>query len=239
MDCAEARISLGVYVLGAIEPSERAMVDAHLATCRDCRDELAGLAGLPALLARVSTEEAAALAMMDGPPLEAGAEAAEAPRELLATVIDLTTARRRRRRWLEAGLGAAAALVIAVGVFAGLRIGSGSSAPSVSTASPQYAGQPNSSWRTASGATDGMTAAVSYRSMGWGTELDTEVKGIPEGTKCDLWVTDSAGKRVLAGSWVTDDDEGKVWYPGATAVSASQLASFQVTVGSKVIEVTA
>ncbi len=47
MDCPEARISLGVYVLGAIDPAERALVDAHLATCRDCRDELAGLAGLP------------------------------------------------------------------------------------------------------------------------------------------------------------------------------------------------
>ena len=61
MDCPEARISLGVYVLGAIDPAERALVDAHLATCRDCRDELAGLADLPALLARVSTEEAIAL----------------------------------------------------------------------------------------------------------------------------------------------------------------------------------
>jgi putative zinc finger protein len=43
-DCAEARTSLGVYVLGAIDPAERGLVDAHLATCRDCRDELAGLA---------------------------------------------------------------------------------------------------------------------------------------------------------------------------------------------------
>ena len=50
-DCTEARPSLGVYVLGAIDPGERALVDAHLTTCRDCRDELAGLAGLPALLA--------------------------------------------------------------------------------------------------------------------------------------------------------------------------------------------
>ena len=62
MDCPETRLSLGVYVLGAIDPAERALVDAHLATCRDCRDELAGLAGLPALLARVSAEEAFALA---------------------------------------------------------------------------------------------------------------------------------------------------------------------------------
>ena len=44
-DCAEARPSLGVYVLGAIDPAERGLVDAHLVTCRDCRDELAGLAG--------------------------------------------------------------------------------------------------------------------------------------------------------------------------------------------------
>ena len=28
MDCQEARISLGVYVLGAIDPAERALVDA-------------------------------------------------------------------------------------------------------------------------------------------------------------------------------------------------------------------
>ena len=56
-DCVEARPSLGVYVLGAIDPAERGLVDAHLTTCRDCRDELAGLAGLPALLARVNPDE--------------------------------------------------------------------------------------------------------------------------------------------------------------------------------------
>ncbi|MGH3164301.1 MAG: anti-sigma factor family protein, partial [Trebonia sp.] len=76
MDCGEARISLGVYVLGAIDPAERALVDAHLATCRDCRDELAGLAGLPALLARVSTEEAVALAE-DGPADQEADDAAD------------------------------------------------------------------------------------------------------------------------------------------------------------------
>src|SRR6202007_254957 len=56
-DCTDARLSLGVYVLGAIDPAERALVDTHLVTCQDCRDELAGLAGLPALLARVNPDE--------------------------------------------------------------------------------------------------------------------------------------------------------------------------------------
>ena len=79
MDCPEARISLGVYVLGAIDPAERALVDAHLATCRDCRDELAGLAGLPALLSRVSMEEAIALADTGEPPPDVADEAPGPP----------------------------------------------------------------------------------------------------------------------------------------------------------------
>src|SRR5512146_792615 len=64
-DCQEARIALGVYVLGAIEPDERAAVDEHLDTCQECRAELAEFMELPGLLALVPAEEAIALA--DGP----------------------------------------------------------------------------------------------------------------------------------------------------------------------------
>ena len=41
--CREIRPLLGVYVVGAIDPAERSTVDAHLAECQACRDELAGL----------------------------------------------------------------------------------------------------------------------------------------------------------------------------------------------------
>jgi Putative zinc-finger len=51
--CARARQELGVYVLGAIEPAQRAQTGRHLAACPQCRTELAGLAGLPALLRKV------------------------------------------------------------------------------------------------------------------------------------------------------------------------------------------
>ncbi len=229
MDCPEARLSLGVYVLGAIDPAERALVDSHLATCRDCRDELAGLAGLPALLARVSTEEAIALAVTDGPavPLD---EIPEPPRELLATVIDLTTARRRGRRWREAGLGLAAALIIAAGVFGGLRLGAGPAQPSALSGGSLYAGNPNGAWETTQGQSGTTTATVSYRSMGWGTQLDTKVTGIPVGTSCQLYVIDSTGQRVLVGGWVTDNDEGNVWYPGSAAVPSKDVTGFQITV---------
>jgi hypothetical protein len=70
-DCPEARIALGVYVLGAMDPGERALMDAHLDTCEECRAELAELAELPGLLAKIPAEEAIALAegllSADGP----------------------------------------------------------------------------------------------------------------------------------------------------------------------------
>lgn len=233
MDCHETRVSLGVYVLGAIDPAERALVDAHLTTCRECRDELAGLAGLPALLARVSTEEAIALAATDDPALPPGAEATpEPPRELLATVLDLAAARRRRRRLRDTGLAVAAAAIVAAGVFGGLRLGS-SPAPSPTAGQTQnlYVGPQNGPMKTVTGQSGGMTATVGYTSMGWGTQLDAKVKGIPVGTNCQLWVIDTSGHRALASNWMTDDLEGTVWYPGSTALPSKDISSFQITVG--------
>jgi hypothetical protein len=239
MECPEARVSLGVYVLGAIDPAERALVEAHLTTCRDCRDELAGLAALPALLARVTTEEAIALAASDGPPPAGQGGGREAPPELLATVIDLTAARRRRRRWRDASLGVAAALIVAVGAFAGLHAGA-SPGSSPAASGVNYTGQANGPWRTATTSAGGMSASVSYRSMGWGTQLAAKVSGIPIGTSCQLWVIGPGGRRTLAGGWVTDEHEGAVYYPGSAGVPAGGVQGFQVTVaGAKTLSLSA
>jgi hypothetical protein len=238
MECPEVRVSLGVYVLGAIDPAERALVEAHLATCRDCRDELAGLAALPALLARVTAEEAVALAASDGPPPAGRAAGREAPPELVATVIDLTAARRRRRRWRDASLAVAAALIVAVGVFGGLRLGQSPAPPAA--ASANYPGPPNGPWQTATTSAGGMSASVQYRSMGWGTDLAVKVNGIPVGTSCQLWVIGPGGKRTLAGGWVTDEHEGAVWYPGSAGLATGGVRGFEVTVGgTKTLSLTA
>jgi predicted lipoprotein with Yx(FWY)xxD motif len=57
--CAGIRPQLGVYLTGAIAPADRVMVVRHLTACADCRAELAGLAGLPALLRRPPVQAAA------------------------------------------------------------------------------------------------------------------------------------------------------------------------------------
>ena len=96
---------LGVYLLGALEPAERARFERHLSQCSSCREELAHLAVLPTLLSRVGP-----LAADAAPPPDFGAVAAR------------IAAERRRARWRERVLVAAAALaavVAAVVVFAG------------------------------------------------------------------------------------------------------------------------
>jgi len=237
MECGEARISLGVYVLGAIDPAERAMVDAHLSTCRDCRDELAGLAGLPALLARVNTDDALHLGDED---FIAPEPMSEAPRELLGTVLDLTSARRRRRGWRNGLLAAAAAAVIAAGAFAGTHaLTSNAGTPTASPNGDNSNFGSGGAWETATVmTTTGQGASVRYRAMPWGIQVDTKVMGIPIGTTCDLYVITKSGKRLQAGGWVTDANEGNVWYSGSAAATDAQVASFEVTTGGKTPPIT-
>ncbi|MEV4298673.1 anti-sigma factor family protein [Microbispora rosea] len=115
MTCEEVRISLGSYVLGALDAEETAEVEAHLDTCAACRAELAELSGLPPLLARVSAEDieraaAPPRAVLDG--VFAGAAASEpvaAP-----AVVAVAPVRQGRRSRLLLAL-AASVVVAAVG----------------------------------------------------------------------------------------------------------------------------
>jgi predicted lipoprotein with Yx(FWY)xxD motif len=66
-DCVHIRGELGVYLLGAIAPADRATVVQHLASCPRCRDEMAGMAALPALLGRLPAGQSGPLASLEPP----------------------------------------------------------------------------------------------------------------------------------------------------------------------------
>jgi len=230
-DCADARLSLGVYVLGAIDPAERALVDSHLVTCRECRDELAGLAGLPALLARVNPDEISRICADD--TVRAGAYTGtddQPPGELIGTVLDLAQARRRRTRWRFAA-AAAAVVAIAGGLFGGL-----SSIGTTRTITvPVGAGAGR--WETvqASSSATGATAAIAYSQQLWGNAFQVLVDGIPRGTTCQLWVIHPDGTRTEVAAWTTAKDEGKVWYAGSMPATDQPVTQFQITAGHKVL----
>ena len=228
-DCTEARPSLGVYVLGAIDPAERSLVDAHLATCRDCRDELAGLAGLPALLARVNPDEVSRIQADD--TVRASFEE-RPPDELLGTVLDLAAARRRRNRWRFAAAAAAVA-VIAGGLFGGV---SAATSTTHTVYAEEFSGGAGS-WETAQTASQitGVSANIKYADELWGNNFEILVDGIAVGTTCEMWVIHADGSRTLVAGWTVSHDEGKVWYAGSAPVSAQPISSFEITAGNKVL----
>ena len=226
-DCTDARPSLGVYVLGAIDPAERSLVDAHLTTCRDCRDELAGLAGLPALLARVNPDEISRICADDTVRTVTDDRP---PRELIGTVLDLAAARRRRTRWRFLAT-AAAVVAIAGGLFGGLS----SMGTTRTLVVPVSAGQ--GSWETvqATSTLTAATASIAYSQQLWGNAFEVLVDQIPVGTTCQLWVVHPDGTRTQVAAWTASRDEGKVWYAGSMASTAEPISSFQITANHQVL----
>jgi hypothetical protein len=229
MDCAEARISLGAYVLGALEPGDRAAVDAHLATCEGCQAELADIAGLPALLGVLSTEDAVALAdrlpQEQPTPLDS-ADSRTAPRAA-DRPADLPAARVRRRSRLAAWLLVAAAAAIVLAAGGGAELGSHAGRADAGW----YAGPALGFWQTAQGSNAaGMRATVRYRPMGWGTQVAVQITGIPLNTPCAIEAFERNGTTVAGGSWITDSNEGKAWYTASAAITKDTVTKFVITV---------
>jgi hypothetical protein len=234
--CREIRHSLGVYVLGAIDPAERAQVDEHLATCADCREELAGLAGLPALLRRVPTAEAERLAVADqADPADPAAEEPAADDKMLPALLARTAQTRRVRRWRElAAAAAVAVLALGAGAAGASVLGSGTS-PSASSSHVQAPAK--HTWHTVSAvdSTTGATLTVKYASVPWGTTMTVRVSGIPAGTVCEFVVTDTNGRHFVVGGWRVNYRGWPVWYPASTWLPDASLGSFQVTADGKVM----
>jgi len=209
-DCGDIRHALGVYVVGAIDPAERSVVDAHLSHCLNCREELAGLAGLPALLGRVPLADAERLALGDE-------ELEEAPAELLDALLGQVAARRRARRWRVIAAAAAAAIIaVGGGGLAGgiLMSHRPSTTPYLVRGSDQ---------------TTHVSAAVYYSSAKSGTGMQVQVTGIPNGTHCEFWVTTTAGRHLLVGGWTVNDYKSGNWYNASTTVPMSQLRSVDIS----------
>jgi anti-sigma factor RsiW len=205
------RTSLGVYVLGAIEPAERSRVEAHLSICPACRDELAGLAGLPALLGRV---DEAQIAQVSGPPegtLESLLAAAAAER------------RPRVRHWAPRLL--AAAVILCVGIAGGLAAGGGAPgrvpvpAPATPTAAEQV---------TATDPQTHVSAQIGIDGKAWGTAVAVRLKGAPPGTRCHLLAVDKDGQRDIAAAWKVVYS-GSADFQGSTMITRDRLRSFEVT----------
>jgi anti-sigma factor RsiW len=215
--CAEVRTALGVYVLGAIEPAERSRVEAHLSICPICRDELAGMAGLPALLGRVNEAQIDHVA---GPP-----------EELLDSLLTRAATERHtafrfgRRFWVP--LVAAAAALVAVAGFAlgGLLGGGGTHEVAVS---PTVSAPPSPEQVVAVDPRTHVRAVISLTREEWGTALALRIDGAPAGVKCRLYaVPMGGGSWDVAASWQVEE-AGYGDYMGSTMLQRPDIKAFTV-----------
>jgi predicted anti-sigma-YlaC factor YlaD len=222
--CAESRLSLGAYVVGALDPSDRSRVDAHLATCVGCREELAAFAGLPGLLGRVSIAEVEVAPEPPSPELL----------QRLLTAVARERRRDRRVRWLA--VSAAAVVVAAAASVTGLAVNASHHSTTPATE--------NAATFTATDPVTHVTASVVEWPKAWGAALEVkidtaqlagQVAGYANGVdRCQLVAVAANGTKDVAASW-SATSSGNIVAQGATAFATADIASFEVMSGNKML----
>ena len=198
--CPERRPDLGAYVIGALDPGERAALEAHLPECPDCRDELSTLAGLPGMLAWLSPEE-----VEPAPP---------PPDHLAGRAVDELARRRRSRRARRSLAAAGCALVLGIG-GAILAVQATSPGPQV----PTLVSARDNGTR--------VQARASLTAEPWGTAVALRLSDVTPGTRCRLIAVAADGRREVAGTWRADY-EGNATVQAATAIPLADLARLVV-----------
>lgn len=210
-DHRAVREELGAYALGALEPRERGAVEAHLRECPACREEVARLAALPGLLARLP----------DGGEGDVPAAPPDLGERAMATIASRRRARRRRqRRWGAAlgGVAAAAVLLVALVVAGG---GGGDDGDG---------GVPLRIEAVAADAGD-VTGTAWADGRDWGTAIGVDLRGLPERPAYELTAIADDGRREVAATW-SPTRSGAARIEGGCAIRPADMAGYEVTAAS-------
>jgi hypothetical protein len=203
-------MSLGVLVLGAIEPDERPALETHLAGCASCSAELAHLGVLPGLLQRLDPDPHAVRAG-DSPGFDA---------RLRSAGSDLAAQRRRRAR--RTGIAAVAGLAAASVAVAVLAVGRLQHSPGDGGATTVVATSPHPG--------NPVGARFVMRPRPDGTLVSVSLHGVGPRQRCSLVAIGRSGRREVAASWIASYS-GTATVEGTTSLAVADIARLQV-VGS-------
>jgi anti-sigma factor RsiW len=195
------------YVLGSLSAADRREFEGHMANCPDCREAVAELSGVPALLSQLDREE---VAVMD----ESGHAPSATPEmspELLPSLLAKVRWRRRRTRVATWVASSAAAVVLGVGVLVGVQ-GHFSAPAQQVTVSAEPMSQVG---------TNLLTSTVQVSSQHWGTFINLKCVCLaPPNAHHDtlaMVVVGRDGSQTRLATWVAE--------PGHTATPAGSIST--------------
>jgi hypothetical protein len=217
------------YVLGSLSSAERREFEGHMTTCKECRQAVAEISGMPALMSRLDGAD------IDAIDERGQSEDALPPMrpELLTSLLKKVTWRRRRSRLVAWSVAAAAAAVLVMGIFVALQSNSVIPTP-VPPAQASAAAIPMTRVTPTS-----MSATVSLDPHAWGTQIVMNCTyGVwPEtadgkvddeaGDKLAMVVVGRDGSETRLATWVALT--GVTAQPGgSTSMPIEQIAAVQV-----------
>ncbi|HET9143742.1 zf-HC2 domain-containing protein [Actinophytocola sp.] len=235
--------TLGVYLLGALEPEDRSHFEGHLSGCDVCRMELVRLAPLPGLLNQITIADFDDHGELPVPAPESPFPAFEArsPVATLAAPVGYDPPpapapepeprpeprpAANRRHWRR-GLAAAAVVIglTAGGIIAYEELESPPPAPPVQQADGLV-------W-SASNPETGVRAEARLVAHDWGTEIQIRMYNVPPGESCRLvvWAKGVSGYRETAGWWATPPGQPEPHHPeipGSTSIALSMISKLEV-----------
>lgn len=212
--CDDVADSLGAYVLGALDERDARDVEAHLALCGGCHDELADLAATRAALAGVPPE-----ALLDGPGDDV---------VLQRTLRQVRSAKRAGTRNRNFLVGGVAVLAVAAALGGGVVLGKATEP--AATALPAAGDLAVPGTMHLRGDQGGALLNVTVTPAGGWVKVNAWVGGIPRGQRCRLVVVSASGQAEVAGSWLVSPkaaDRGTT-LDGAALVAANDVRSVEV-----------
>ena len=199
------------YVLGSLSAAERREFEMHMAHCPNCRDAVADLSGVPALLSQLGREEVAAMNESGSTP----PATPEMSPQLLPSLLAAVRFRRRRTRVVTWVASAAAAMVLGVGVFVGVQ-GYLATSSQNSTQQVTAAAAP-----MAQVGTNLLSSTVQLSSQLWGTSINLKCVCLaPLNAHHDtlaMVVVGRDGSQTRLATWVAE--------PGHTATPAGSIST--------------
>jgi hypothetical protein len=253
-------VSLGAYLLGALDPAERSEFEEHLDTCDNCKAELLRLAPLPGLLQRLTPEEYATIEA--GEPADLLiipdiADIGDFPDELmLPPEAVLGSAKGPRAETPKVAevpplppeavvVGAApeppapswlrrnrGALVAAAAV---VLLALGGPVVIQQPSAPSTSQAAPITW-TAVNETTGVKAEVQLTVRGWGTAVALSMDNVPPGPKlCHIVVYGKDGSKEAGGWWTAGTYRSLHSLPASTSIKVPDIDRIEVVAGGGVL----